>query len=120
MQRRSYVALSSVVTGLVVGTLAAGVASVLVPPREALIAGCAFALLGAVTGGLLGRDEHIKRWRKLRAIAGARRELGFEYRARVPRKELDPFRALELFQSNSYTPAMDWMQGVRHDESVLV
>src|SRR5439155_14936817 len=47
-------------------------------------------------------------------------ELGFEYRASVPRKELEPFRSLELFQRNSYTSATDWMQGVRQDESVLV
>jgi hypothetical protein len=120
MQRRSYVVLSGAVTGLVLGGLAFVIVCAAATTRTAFMAGASLGCIGAIAGGLLGQHEHRKRWKKLRLVAAARRELGLAYRSKVAHKELQPFRTLELFQSNGYTPATDWMQGDYRGESVLV
>jgi hypothetical protein len=119
MQRRSYVALAATVTGLAIGGLVLAITTAARTP-DAVIVGIGSGVIGALIGGFVGRQEHVKRWKKLRLLAGVRRQLGFRYRRKVPAKELEPFRSLELFKVNRYTAATDWMQGMRQGESVLV
>src|SRR5262249_8330852 len=73
-----------------------------------------------VLGGLVARHDHTKRWRKMRLAARVTRELGFEYRPHVPRKELEAFASLELFRSHKHVVPTDWMQGQYRGESVLL
>jgi hypothetical protein len=120
MQRRTYVTLSASLVGVLVGGPVLAIVYFSAPTRAGYLIAGGITLLGALIGGLVGRHDHIRRWDKIRHVVRARRQLGLEYRAKVPAKELEPFRSLELFQNNRLTPATDWMQGVYRGESVLL
>lgn len=120
MRRRSYVTLWAVLFALTVGGPVFLFVALVTPTRTGFLVAEAVTLAGAILGGLVGWHDHVRRWAKVRLVVRVRRELGFEYRAKVPPKELEPFRSLHLFQSHRHIPATDWMQGFWHGESVLL
>ncbi len=120
MQRRTYVAMSATIVGVVVGGLVFTVVGLAAPSKTGYLIAGGITLTAVLIGGLVGRHDHARRWKKICHVVRVRRELGLQYRARVPAKELEPFRSLELFQNNRHIPATDWMQGVYHGESVLL
>src|SRR5438105_874158 len=117
MQRRTYVTLSASVVGLLVGGTILAIVHYSAPTRAGYVIAGGVTLVAALIGGLVGRHHHIRRWDKICHVVRTRRQLGLEYRAKVPAKELEPFRSLELFQNNRQTPATDWMQGEYRGES---
>ncbi len=120
MQRRTYVTLSASLVGLLVGGPLFTVVALAAPSKTGFLVAGGVTLAAALIGGLVGRSDHVRRWEKIRQVVRVRRQFGFQYRAKVPAKELEPFRTLELFQNNRHIPATDWMQGVYRGESVLL
>jgi hypothetical protein len=120
MQRRTYVAMSAFLVGAFAGGAAFLIVHSFAPTRTGYRIVAGVALAASVFGGLVGRNNFNRRWDKIRHVVRVRRQLGLEYRSKVPAKELEPFRSLELFQTNRLTPATDWMQGQYQGESVLL
>ena len=120
MKRRTYLVMSATLVALFTGGLVWVFVLLVTPTRTAFLVAGGVTLAAGVLGWLVGQHDYSRRWRKVCLVIRVRRELKLEYRAKVPAKELEPFRSLDLFRANRHTAATDWMQGVHHGESVLL